>query len=60
MRKTVEQGWGRNVLGLMIENHAHERQGKAVTNFPKTLHPRLSVCYSPFLSVIPSRVSFFI
>lgn len=37
MQKTIEQGWGRNVLHLMIENHAHERQGKAATNFPKTL-----------------------
>ena len=37
MQKTIQQGWGRNVLHLMIENHAHERQGKAVTNFPKTL-----------------------
>jgi predicted nuclease of restriction endonuclease-like (RecB) superfamily len=37
MQKTIEQGWGRNVLHLMIEKHAHERQGKAVTNFPKTL-----------------------
>ena len=39
MQKAIEQGWGRNVLHLMIENHAHERQGKAVTNFPKTLPP---------------------
>ena len=37
MQKTIEQGWGRNVLHLMIENGAHERQGKAVTNFPRTL-----------------------
>jgi len=37
VQKTIEQGWGRSVLHLMIENHAHERQGKAVTNFPKTL-----------------------
>jgi predicted nuclease of restriction endonuclease-like (RecB) superfamily len=37
MQKTIEQGWGRNVLHVMIDNHAHQRQGKAVTNFPKTL-----------------------
>jgi predicted nuclease of restriction endonuclease-like (RecB) superfamily len=37
MQKTVEQGWGRNVLHVMIDNRVHERQGKAVTNFPKTL-----------------------
>jgi predicted nuclease of restriction endonuclease-like (RecB) superfamily len=37
MEKTIEQGWGRNVLNVMIDNRVHERQGKAVTNFPKTL-----------------------
>jgi predicted nuclease of restriction endonuclease-like (RecB) superfamily len=37
MQKTIEQGWGRSVLDLMIDNRAHERQGKAITNFPKTL-----------------------
>ncbi len=37
MQKTIEQGWGRNVLHKMIDNRVHERQGKAVTNFPKTL-----------------------
>lgn len=29
----LEQGWSRNVLHLMIESHAHKRQGQAVTNF---------------------------
>ncbi len=33
MQQTIEQGWSRNVLQMMIENNAHERQGEAVTNF---------------------------
>ncbi|MEA1899584.1 MAG: DUF1016 N-terminal domain-containing protein, partial [Thermodesulfobacteriota bacterium] len=37
MRQTIEQGWSRNVLGLMIKSNAHKRQGAAVTNFEKCL-----------------------
>jgi predicted nuclease of restriction endonuclease-like (RecB) superfamily len=37
MHQTIEQGWSRNVLGLMIKSNAHERQGAAVTNFEKRL-----------------------
>jgi predicted nuclease of restriction endonuclease-like (RecB) superfamily len=37
MHQTIEQGWSRNVLGLMIESKAFERQGAAVTNFEKHL-----------------------
>jgi predicted nuclease of restriction endonuclease-like (RecB) superfamily len=37
MRQIIEQGWSRNVLGLMIKSNAHERQGAAVTNFEKRL-----------------------
>jgi predicted nuclease of restriction endonuclease-like (RecB) superfamily len=33
MQKTIENGWSRDVLQTMIKNKAHERQGKAVTNF---------------------------
>ncbi|MDL2121595.1 MAG: PDDEXK nuclease domain-containing protein [Deltaproteobacteria bacterium] len=33
MQKTIENGWSRDVLQAMIKNKAHERQGKAVTNF---------------------------
>jgi len=33
MQKTIENGWSRNVLQTMIKSNAHERQGKAVTNF---------------------------
>jgi len=37
MQQTIEQGWSRDVLGLMIKNNAHKRQGKAVTNFRQRL-----------------------
>ena len=33
MQMTIEKGWSRNVLQLMIESNAHERQGAAITNF---------------------------
>ncbi len=38
-RKTMAEGWSRNILALQIEGHAHERQGKAITNFPSALPP---------------------
>ncbi len=34
---TVEHGWSRNVLTMQIEARAIECQGKAVTNFDRTL-----------------------
>jgi len=38
-RKTLENGWSQPILCLQIEGQAHERQGKALTNFPATLPP---------------------
>ncbi|MEW6186872.1 MAG: PDDEXK nuclease domain-containing protein [Thermodesulfobacteriota bacterium] len=38
-RKALEEGWSRNVLVLKIETRLHDRQGKAITNFPATLPP---------------------
>jgi predicted nuclease of restriction endonuclease-like (RecB) superfamily len=35
----VENGWSRAVLGVQIEQRAHRRAGKAVTNFAATLPP---------------------
>lgn len=32
-QKALENGWSRNVLALMIDNGAQQRQGRAVTNF---------------------------
>jgi predicted nuclease of restriction endonuclease-like (RecB) superfamily len=37
VRKTVENGWSRSVLVLWIESGLYERQGKAQTNFQRTL-----------------------
>ena len=37
--KAREAGWSRNVLAVQIENRRHERQGSAITNFPRTLPP---------------------
>jgi predicted nuclease of restriction endonuclease-like (RecB) superfamily len=36
-RATVENGWSRNVLVHWIESDLHQRQGKAQTNFVKSL-----------------------
>lgn len=38
-RKTIENGWSRNILAIQIETRLHERQGKAVNNFPMALPP---------------------
>jgi len=37
--KTIEHGWSRAVLTHYIETRLHEREGKAVTNFQRTLPP---------------------
>lgn len=37
VRATIENGWSRNVLALQIQSSLYERQGKALTNFEKTL-----------------------
>lgn len=36
-KKTIENGWSRNVLVTWIENKLFHRQGKAVNNFKQTL-----------------------
>ncbi len=37
IRKTIENGWSRNVLEIQIETNLYLRQGKAVTNFELTM-----------------------
>lgn len=37
--QTIEHGWSRNILALQIESDLYHRQGKAVTNFSRTLPP---------------------
>ncbi|KKR97022.1 MAG: hypothetical protein UU47_C0003G0009 [candidate division TM6 bacterium GW2011_GWE2_41_16] len=36
-QKSVEHGWSRSVLEMQIESSLYKRQGKAITNFSKTL-----------------------
>jgi predicted nuclease of restriction endonuclease-like (RecB) superfamily len=36
-RQAVEHGWSRNVLAHQIESGLYRRQGKALTNFARTL-----------------------
>ena len=36
-RQTIQHGWSRNVLVHQIESNLYERQGKALTNFSRTL-----------------------
>ncbi len=33
----IEQGWGRDILAVMIQSNAHERQGVAIDNFDACL-----------------------
>jgi predicted nuclease of restriction endonuclease-like (RecB) superfamily len=40
--KAVEHGWSRAVLTHQIETQLHKREGKAVTNFRRTLPPQQS------------------
>lgn len=37
MQKTIEQGWGRDLLAMMIKSEMHKREGKAVSNFMQRL-----------------------
>jgi predicted nuclease of restriction endonuclease-like (RecB) superfamily len=38
-KQTLRQGWSQPILCLQIERGAHERHGKAITNFAATLPP---------------------
>jgi len=38
-RAAAASGWSRDILVLQIEQEAHRRQGKTITNFKKTLPP---------------------
>jgi predicted nuclease of restriction endonuclease-like (RecB) superfamily len=41
-QKTIEHGWSRSILEMQIQTRAHERHGKATTNFERTLPPAQS------------------
>lgn len=37
IKNAIEYGWSRNILVMQIESKLYERQGKALTNFKRTL-----------------------
>ncbi len=39
LRKSIEQGWSRNILVLQIEQRLHERHGNLISNFTTTMPP---------------------
>lgn len=39
VKASIEHGWSRSILEMQIDACAHERQGKAITNFNATLPP---------------------
>jgi predicted nuclease of restriction endonuclease-like (RecB) superfamily len=39
IKAITEAGWSRSILAMQIRSGAHERQGKAITNFAATLPP---------------------
>ena len=39
IKSTIAEGWSRNILALQIKGRAHERHGKAISNFRDTLPP---------------------
>ncbi|MDQ1354368.1 MAG: hypothetical protein QG657_4677 [Acidobacteriota bacterium] len=39
MKQCLEKGWSRNILDIHIQNQSYEREGKATTNFDRTLPP---------------------
>lgn len=42
IQQTIDKGWSRSVLLLMIENQTYKRQGKSINNFSKCLPPSQS------------------
>lgn len=41
-QRAVQQGWSGTILEIQIESRLHEREGKAITNFSRTLPPEQS------------------
>ena len=39
MRQVIENGWSRDMLALQIDSSAHQRRGKSINNFERTLPP---------------------
>jgi predicted nuclease of restriction endonuclease-like (RecB) superfamily len=46
IRQVIQHGWSRNVLVHQIEGNLYRRQGKAITNFDRTLpHPQSDLAH---------------
>lgn len=54
--QAVREGWSRDVLAGMIKNHAHSRQGAAVTNFTTSL-PEALLSSLPTIDVIEAELA---
>lgn len=52
-KRALEHGWSRNVLVHQIETGLHLRQGKALTNFQRTLPPPRSESAQEALKDVP-------
>jgi predicted nuclease of restriction endonuclease-like (RecB) superfamily len=39
LRAALEYGWSQDVLVLQLKSRLHQREGKALTNFPRALPP---------------------
>jgi hypothetical protein len=37
--EAIQNGWSQSALSLQIDRRAHERHGKAITDFPAALPP---------------------
>jgi predicted nuclease of restriction endonuclease-like (RecB) superfamily len=49
IRQTVQNGWSRDVLVHHIEGNLYRGQGKAITNFDRTLpHPQSDLAHQVF------------
>jgi predicted nuclease of restriction endonuclease-like (RecB) superfamily len=61
-KSAIEFGWSRNVLVHQIETKLYERQGKAITNFERTLPAptrtarRIDRPYSPIFAGVRQRL----
>lgn len=42
VKAAIENGWSRNIMEMQIDARAHQRRGKAITNFKATLPPAQS------------------
>ncbi len=42
VKAAIENGWSRNIMEMQIDARAHQRQGKAITNFKAMLPPAQS------------------